>query len=79
MVRHAPPDLWFDPNKHDSRLLAAMSELRHLCTRAEHTVPLTRQSGSRVLIKAIMSAIDDYAECETGHREFFWDKPHSIG
>jgi hypothetical protein len=51
MVRHAPPDLWFDPDKNNSRLLAAMSELRHLCTRAEHTVPLTRQAGSRVFIK----------------------------
>jgi hypothetical protein len=34
MVRHAPPDLWFDPYKNNSRLLAAMSELRaplHAC------------------------------------------------
>ena len=43
MVRHAPPDLWFDPEKHKSLLLTAMSELRFLCTRAEHTVPFTKQ------------------------------------
>jgi len=39
----------------------------HLCTRAESarmTVP-----GSHVLVQAIMSAIDDYAEPETGNRE----------
>jgi hypothetical protein len=28
--------------------------------------------GSHVLVQAIMSAIDDYAERETGNREYFW-------
>jgi len=26
-----------------------------------------------------MSAIDDYAERETGNREYFWGKPHKPG
>jgi len=79
MVRHAPPDFWFDPDKNKSLLLAAMSELRFLCTRAEQTVPFTKQPGSKILVSAIMSAIDDYAECETGYREFFWGRRHSAG
>jgi hypothetical protein len=44
---------------------------------AEHvraTVP-----GSYILIQAIMSAIDDYAERETGNREYFWGRPHKAG
>jgi hypothetical protein len=50
--------------------VAALWKVRHLCTRAEHvraSVP-----GSYILIQAIMSAIDDYAERETGNREYFW-------
>jgi hypothetical protein len=51
--------------------------VRHLCTRAEHvrvSVP-----GSYILIQAIMSAIDDYAERETGNRKYFWNRPHKAG
>jgi hypothetical protein len=33
---------------------------------------------SRV-VQAIMSAIDDYAERETGNREYFWNRPHKAG
>ena len=29
--------------------------------------------------QAIWTAIDDYAELETGNREYFWNRPHSIG
>jgi len=29
--------------------------------------------------QAIRTAIDDYAELETGNREYFWNRPHSIG
>jgi hypothetical protein len=35
--------------------------------------------GSAIMIQGIMSAIDDYAERETGHREYFWTRPHSAG
>jgi hypothetical protein len=35
--------------------------------------------GSYILVKAIMSAIDDFAERETGNRKYFWGKPHKAG
>jgi hypothetical protein len=30
-------------------------------------------------VQAIILAIDQYAEAATGNRQFFWNKPHSIG
>ncbi|WP_439410038.1 hypothetical protein ACNJX9_09880 [Bradyrhizobium sp. DASA03076] len=30
-------------------------------------------------VQAIIVAIDQYAEAATGNREFFWNRPHSIG
>ena len=42
-------------------------------------MPCVKQPGSYALLQAIKEAIDDYAECEMGHREFFLDKPHSAG
>ena len=30
-------------------------------------------------VKAILIAIDQYAEAATGNREYFWNRPHSIG
>ena len=36
-----------------------------------------RESWDRV--QAIWKAIDDYTELETGNREYFWNRPHSIG
>jgi hypothetical protein len=30
-------------------------------------------------VQAIQAAIDDYAELETGNREYFWDRPVGIG
>jgi len=35
--------------------------------------------GSSIMIDGIKSAIDDYAERETGHREYFWARPHKAG
>jgi len=32
-----------------------------------------------MLIEAIKEAIDNYAECEMGHRGYFWGRPHSAG
>jgi hypothetical protein len=68
---------WYDPETDPSQFMAALRKVRHLCTRAEHvrmTVP-----GSYILVQAIMLAIDDYAERETGNREYFWGKPHKAG
>jgi hypothetical protein len=30
-------------------------------------------------VQAIILAIDQYAEAATGNREFFWNRPHSVG
>jgi hypothetical protein len=38
-----------------------------------------RLPGSAALIEAIKTAIDDYAERETGNRDFFWNRPHKAG
>jgi hypothetical protein len=35
--------------------------------------------GSHVLVQAIMSAIDDYAERDAGNREYFWNRPQGAG
>jgi hypothetical protein len=35
--------------------------------------------GSHILVQAIISAIDDYAEREMANREYFWNRPHSMG
>jgi hypothetical protein len=56
--------LWYDPDTDQSQFMAALWKARHLCTRAEHVR---------------MTAIDDYAERETGNREYFWNKPHKAG
>jgi hypothetical protein len=42
-------------------------------------MPHAKVPGSLMLIEAIKKAIDDYAECEMGHREYFWGRPHSAG
>ena len=72
-------ETWYDPATEPSPFLAALAHTRHMCTRAEMTVPHATEPGSHIFVHAIMSAIDDYAERETGHREYFWTRPHSAG
>ena len=72
-----PKPFWYDPETDPSQFMAALWKVRNLCTRAEHvrmTVP-----GSHVLVQSSKSAIDDYAERETGNREYFWGWPQSAG
>ena len=71
------PSHWYDPETDPSQFMAALWKVRHLCTRAEHV--RMAMPGSYILVEAIMSAIDDYAETETGNREYFWNRPHSAG
>jgi hypothetical protein len=59
--------------------MAKLAEVRRMCTRAELALPVMTVPGSDVMIHGIMSAIDDFAERETGHREYFWGRPHSGG
>jgi hypothetical protein len=42
-------------------------------------LPHMRVPGSAALIEAIKTATDDYAERETGNREFSWNRPHKAG
>jgi hypothetical protein len=56
-----------------------MAELRHVCCQAEHVVPHTKVPGSMILVDAIRSAIDDWAEREKGARDFFYGRGHGGG
>jgi hypothetical protein len=57
-------DPWYDPGTEKSLFLAALAHTRHLCTGAEMTVPYMKMPGSSIVVQAIISAIDDYAERE---------------
>ncbi len=70
---------WYDPKTEQSRLLAALDDVRRLCCNSEEALACARRPSSLLLLEAIKSAIDDYAECEMGYREYFWGKPHSAG
>jgi hypothetical protein len=39
----------------------------------------TREGWCRAHVEAIIVAIDQYAEAATGNREYFLNKPHSVG
>ena len=69
MNTHSP---WYDPNTEKSRLLAALEQTRRFCCMSEEIMSCEKQPGSYVLLQAIKQAIDNYAECEMGHREYFW-------
>jgi hypothetical protein len=57
--------------------MAPLWTVRHLCMRAEHVRMKVPESFA--LVQAIVTAIDDYAERETGNREYFWNRPHGVG
>ena len=70
---------YYDPETTLAPRLNAMAELRNCCCKAQFTVPFMKKPGSFQAIEAVKRAIDDFAENEMGHREFFWHKPHSAG
>jgi hypothetical protein len=70
---------WYDPSVEKSRLLAALDKTRHLICNSEELLACARKQRSYLLLEAIKELIDDYAESEMGHREYFWGKPHSAG
>jgi len=74
MNKRAP---WYDPNTEKSRLLAALERTWSLCNNSEELHQCARKERSFLLLQAIKQAINDYAECEMGHREYFWGRPHS--
>lgn len=61
---------WFDDETEHPRFLVALNEVRRQAT---------REGWCYHHVQAIIVAIDQYAEAATGNREYFWNKPHSIG
>ncbi|MET4257239.1 hypothetical protein ABIC09_002175 [Bradyrhizobium sp. S3.12.5] len=61
---------YFSDEPELSPFLKALNEARHLAT---------REGWCRAHVEAIMVSIDQYAEAATGNREYFLNKPHSIG
>nr|WP_141713485.1 hypothetical protein [Bradyrhizobium elkanii] len=61
---------WFDDERDRSPFLVALNELRHKAT---------REGWCYAHVQAIIVAIDQYAETATGNRDYFLNKPVSIG
>jgi hypothetical protein len=70
---------WYDPQTETSPFLTALAEAGDECCRAESVMPHARRRDSLVFIERIKAAIDDYAECEMGAGDFFYNRPQSIG
>ena len=64
------PLRWYDDSADHAPWIRALAEVRHLATREGWCYPH---------VQAIIVAIDQYAEAATGNRDFFLNKPHSIG
>jgi hypothetical protein len=64
------PPRWYDHNADNPPWIKALAEVRHLAT---------REGWRYQHVQAIIVAIDQYAESALGNREFFLNKPHSIG
>jgi uncharacterized protein YhdP len=65
------PELyWYDDKADHAPWIKALTEVRHLAT---------REGWRYQHVQAIIVAIDQYAEAALGNRDFFLNKPHSIG
>jgi hypothetical protein len=65
------PLKWYDANATDNPpFLKALAEVRRIGV---------HEGWCYYHVRAILMSIDQYAEAATGNREFFWNKPHSIG
>jgi hypothetical protein len=64
------PLRWFDDETDQPPFLKALEQVRRQAT---------REGWCYHHVQAIMVAIDQYAEAATGNREYFLNKPHSIG
>jgi hypothetical protein len=62
---------WYDANARDTPpFLKALAEVRNIGV---------HEGWCYHHVQAIIVAIDQYAEAATGNREYFWNRPHSIG
>jgi hypothetical protein len=65
------PLKWYDANATDNPpFLKALAEARRIAV---------HEGWCYHHVQAILISIDQYAEAATGNREFFWNKPLSIG
>jgi hypothetical protein len=65
------PMKWYDANATDNpAFLKALAEVRRIGV---------LEGWCYHHVQAIIISIDQYAEAATGNRQFFWNKPHSIG
>ena len=61
---------WFDDEPELSPFLKALEDVRRKAT---------REGWCYAHVQAVIVAIDQYAEAATGNREYFLNKPVSIG
>ncbi|KJC60066.1 hypothetical protein UP10_15460 [Bradyrhizobium sp. LTSPM299] len=61
---------WYDDNADNPPWIKALAEVRHRAT---------REGWCYQHVQAIIVAIDQYAESALGNRDFFLNKPQSIG
>ena len=62
--------VWYDPKADNPAWIKALADVGHMGT---------RESYCFHHVQAIMLAIDQYAETALGNRQYFLNKPHSIG
>ena len=61
---------WYDPNVDHPPSIKRLAEVRQRAT---------REGWCYQHVQAIIVAIDQYAEAALGNRDFFLNKPYSIG
>jgi hypothetical protein len=61
---------WYDHDADNPPWIKALADVRRMGT---------LEGYCYFLVQAIMLAIDQYAETALGNREYFLNKPHSIG
>ena len=64
------PLKWYADSDEHPRFFKALAEVRRIGV---------HEGWCYHHVQAILLSIDQYAEATTGNREFFWNKPHSIG
>ena len=61
---------WYDENANNPAWIKALADARRMGTREGYCFEH---------VQAIMVAIDQYAETALGNRQFFLNKPYSVG
>jgi hypothetical protein len=62
--------VWYDDNADNPPWIKALADVRQIGAREGYCYQH---------VQAIMLAIDQYAESALGNREYFFNRPHSIG